>query len=280
MTDQPDLFDRRRRALRRQRRAPQDWLGEQIAAALDDRLSLVNRQFERVLLIGARSSQMEAVLRQRAFNLDMLEPAGGSGLSADEDQLDVEPASYDLIVWPGGMESVNDVPGTLLRTRLALKPDGLLLGAAVGDGSFPALRIAIREGTTVTGRPPAARMMPQLTLQAIGDLLQRVGFALPVVDVEQFSLRYRHIDGLIRDLRGAALTSILAGPVPVLSRAEWTAIASSFAAQTTDDATIETVRIVHFSAWVPDPSQPKPARRGSATASLAAALQKGRQSGS
>ena len=45
------------------------------------------------------------------------------------------------------------------------------------------------------------------------------------------------------------------------------------AAFTDDDArTIETIRIVHFSGWAPHASQPQPARRGSATASLAAAL--------
>ncbi|HTH27737.1 MAG TPA: SAM-dependent methyltransferase, partial [Sphingobium sp.] len=34
----------------------------------------------------------------------------------------------------------------------------------------------------------------------------------------------------------------------------------------------ERFEIIHISGWRPDPSQPKPARRGSATVSLAEAL--------
>jgi hypothetical protein len=39
--------------------------------------------------------------------------------------------------------------------------------------------------------------------------------------------------------------------------------------------THETFQIVFLTGWSPDPSQPKPARRGSATASLGAALGRG-----
>lgn len=268
----PDIFDRRRRQARRALVRGQDFVGDQIVEALIERLGLVTRDFTRALVIGGRSPALVAALQQRGMVVDVAEPLGGEGLARDPDQLDVVPGSYDLVVWPGGLDNVNDVPGALVRARFALRPDGLLLGALVGDGSFPALRAALRSGAVAAARPMAARMHPQISLQAMGALVQQTGLALPVVDVDALDLRYRTISGLVRDLRAAALTALLAGPVPPLSRAEWMAVDAAFTAAGDDAGTMESLRIVHFSGWAPDASQPRPARRGSATASLADAL--------
>jgi hypothetical protein len=233
---------------------------------------LVSRNLTRTLVLDRRDEQLIAALSTRGMAVDVAEPDGGAELGSDPDQLDVEPGTYDLVLWPGGLESVNDVPGALLRARFALRPDGLLLGAVVGDGSLPMLRAALRDGVMATGRPVAARMHPQVSLQAMGALLQQTGFAMPVVDVDALTLRYRTIDTLVRDLRAAALTAVLAGGVPPLYRSEWAATAAAFAVAGDGGATPETLRIIHFSGWAPDASQPRPARRGSATASLAEAL--------
>jgi hypothetical protein len=270
----PDIFDRRRRQARRSVARGEDFIGGQIVEALLERLALVTRDFTSALVIGGRSPTLVAALAGRGMAVDVAEPAGGRGLAADPDQLDVAPGSYDLMVWPGGLDSVNDVPGALLRARFALRHDGLLLGALVGDGSFPKFRTALRDGAVAAGRPMPARMHPQISLQAMGALLQRTGLALPVVDVDVLDLRYRAISGVVRDLRGSALTAMLGGPVPALTRSEWAATAAAFAVAGAGDGngTVEALRIIHFSGWAPDASQPRPARRGSATTSLAAAL--------
>jgi hypothetical protein len=118
-----------------------------------------------------------------------------------------------------------------------------------------------------------ARMHPQIDLAAMGNLLQRTGFALPVVDVEALTVRYAALPGLVRDLRAAGLTSRLT-PTPLpLTRAEAARIAAAFAEGADPDGRIaEQFRIIHFSGWAPHPDQPRPARRGSGTASLIDAL--------
>lgn len=272
----PDIFDRQRRRARRALDRGEDFIGGEIREALLERLDLVSRNLTRTLVLDGRDEQLIAALSTRGMAVDVAEPNGGAGLGSDPDRLDVEPGTYDLVLWPGGLESVNDVPGALLRARFALRPDGLLLGAVVGDGSLPMLRAALRDGVMATGRPVAARMHPQVSLQAMGALLQQTGLALPVVDVDVLTLRYRTINALVRDLRAAALTAMLAGGVPPLHRAEWAATAAAFAAAGDGGATSETLRIIHFSGWAPDASQPRPARRGSATASLAEALRAAR----
>ncbi len=266
-----DIFDRRHRAARRSQRRGDSYLGKIIAEQLIERLDDVQRDFASALLIGGRDTALGEALRERGMAVTVLEQAGAIGaVTAEEDRLPVEPESVDLILWPGGMESVNDVPGALLRCRHALRPDGLLLGCLFGDGSFPMLRRAL----AAADAPRAmARMHPQIDLASLGGLLSSVGLALPVVDVERMQLAYRRIDRLVADLRGAALTNMLAGETHRLTRRQWALAGAAFAdAADEDGRTVESARLMHFSGWAPHASQPQPARRGSATASLSAAL--------
>lgn len=274
----PLLFSPARQRAQRDRMghlpASADFLAPVIAEAITDRLAMVTRTFARVLLIGAHDRALAAHLHGIADEFTIFEAgrrlaARSGAVVAEADTIDFPFGSFDLIVWPGGLDSLNDVPGALLRLRALLAPDGLLLGAFVGDGSLPRLRRAIM----ADGVRPIARMHPQIDLAAIGNLLQRVGFALPVVDVEPLTVRYGDWRTLVRDLRASGLASRLAAAPPPLTRPELARINTAFAAQADADGRVaESFRLVHFSGWAPHPDQPQPARRGSGTASLAAAL--------
>ena len=254
--------------------ASANFLAPIIAETLLDRLTMVTREFSRTLLIGAHDRTLIDHLRATGGDLTIVEAgdqlAAASGARMVEaDAIDLPFASFDLIVWPGGLDSVNDVPGALLRLRALLAPDGLLLGALVGDGSLPRLRRAVM----AEGVRPIARLHPQIDIAAMGNLLQRTGFTLPVVDVDALTVRYGDWVALVRDLRAAGLASRLAPAPPPLTRKEAAAIAAAFTAQADPDGRVaESLRIVHFSGWAPHPDQPQPARRGSGTASLTEAL--------
>ncbi|WP_374524935.1 methyltransferase domain-containing protein [Sphingopyxis sp.] len=272
------IFSPARHAAQRDRMADAptgaDFLAPLIAETLLDRLSMVTRDFARTLLIGAHDAALADRLRGTGTDLTLFEAgqrfAQKTGaLVGEVDAIDLPLESFDLIVWPGGLESVNDVPGALVRLRALLAPDGLLLGAFVGDGSLPRQRRAVMS----EGVRPIARLHPQIDLSSMGNLLQRTGFALPVVDVDALTVRYGDWFALVRDLRAAGLASRLAPAPPPLTREEAARIAAAFAAQADPDGRIaETFRIVHFSGWAPHPDQPRPARRGSGAASLAEAL--------
>lgn len=251
-----------------------DFLAPIIAETLTDRLAMVTRSFARTLLIGAHDPALADHLRATGTELTILEAgprlaAATGAIAGEADSIDLPFASFDLIIWPGGLDSVNDVPGALVRLRALLAPDGLLLGAFVGDGSLARLRRAMM----TDGVRSIARMHPQIDLAATGNLLQRTGFTLPVVDVDDLAVRYGDWFALVRDLRAAGLSSRLSPAPPPLTREEVARIALAFAGQADADGRIaENFRLVHFSGWAPHPDQPKPARRGSGTASLADAL--------
>ena len=155
-----------------------------------------------------------------------------------------------------------------------MRPDGLFLAAFAGAGSLPRLRSAMLAADAAQGGGAAARIHPQIDVRAAGDLLGRAGFALPVADADGIDIRFPHLAGLIADLRGMAATNILADRARApLGRAALAAAFADFADHADPDGkTAEHFEILYLIGWAPSPDQPKPARRGSATASLAAAL--------
>ncbi len=124
------------------------------------------------------------------------------------------------------------------------------------------------------GLAASPRLHPQIDVRAAGDLLARAGFALPVADVEGVQARYGSFLTLVEDLRASAATNILLSrsQAPVTRLGLAAAMADFSAAADEDGKTAERFEIIHLSGWAPSPDQPKPAKRGSATASLAAAL--------
>lgn len=257
MTSPPALFSpQRRRAQRARAGRGDDFIAALIAESLLERLAMVTRSFARTLLVGRDDHRLAEPLRALVGDLTVQETPPDAG-------------EFDLIVWPGGLEGIDDVPGALVQARRSLAPDGLLVGALVGDGSFPLLR-RLLAGEGMRG---IARMHPQIDLKTFGNLLQRAGFALPVVDVEATALRYANWRRLVDDLRGAGLAGQLAKPPPPLTRAELAALDASFAAACAPDGRAdESLRFIYFTAWTPHPDQPQPARRGSGTSALADAL--------
>ena len=279
-------FDRALRRLRRDRaaRAQRDGahpLLARIADELLDRLDLVSRPFERALDLAAGPGLLTRALRSRG--LDVVAADAGSAFArgmdsvqCDEDRLPFDPASFDLVVSAGTLDSVNDLPGALVQIRRLLKPDGLFLGAFPGAGSLPLLRRALQAADDAEGRPASPRLHPQIDVRAAGDLMMRAGFALPVVDTERVTLRYSRFDTLVGDLRALGWTNLLSARSRLpFTRRGYAAAAAEFASAGDADGRVsERFEIIHVSGWAPSPDQPQPAARGSATHSLARALAK------
>lgn len=238
---------------------------------IHDRLATVTRTFADVLDLGCFDSAFQPPPGARVARCDagFAFAHAGNGVQADEDRLPFADASFDLVVSAGVLDQLDDLPGVLSLIRRVLRPDGLFLGAFIGAGSLPALRAALRQGEA---ERPVARLHPQVEVRAAGDLLVRAGFALPVADVETLDVGYRSFVRLLSDLRGMAASNILLGR-SAIRRETLAAAADAFAgAGDADGRTAERFSIVFLTGWAPDPSQPKPAKRGSATVSLAAAL--------
>ncbi len=282
----PRLFDRALLLARRRRAlhgGAETFLLERAAEDLAERLAAVNRRFELAVDLGtpgdALAEALSASGRIGALvtcePLADLRPAGRLRVVADEEALPFGDGKLDLVVSALALQWVNDLPGTLVQIRRALKADGLLLAALVGGETLVELRecLAAAEAETAGGASP--RIAPFAEVRALGALLQRAGFALPVADADRHVVRYATMLDLMRDLRRMGATNALVerSRTP-LKRATLARAAALYAERFADrDGRIRaTFEVISLSGWAPHQSQQQPLRPGSARTRLADAL--------
>ena len=175
---------------------------------------------------------------------------------------------------------MNDIPGMLIQTRRALRPDGLFLGAMAGQGTLAELKESLLAAETELSGGASPRVIPFADVREAGALLQRAGFALPVADVDQLTVRYDSMFDLMRDLRGVGATNALvARSRKPATRAFFGRAAEIYAERFSDpDGRVRaTFSIIWMSGWAPHASQQKPLKPGSAKTSLASALNDARK---
>jgi SAM-dependent methyltransferase len=284
----PLIFDRdlqRRRRLRAMRGEPVDFLLKHVAQELVERLLAVKRSFSVVADIGTSGDALRAMLGSQGVvsNIIAVDPlahrlrAGEPlrSVAADEEALPFADASLDLVVSALALQAVNDLPGTLTQIRRALKPDGLFLAALLGGETLTELRQSFAEAEAEVEGGVSPRVAPFADLRDLGALLQRAGFALPVVDSDRLTVRYATPFDLMRDLRGMGWTNALVERRRIpLKRATLLRMADIYERRFSDpDGRLRaSFDIVWLSGWAPHESQQQPLRPGSAKARLADAL--------
>jgi len=282
----PTIFDR---SLLRRRRARAGTLGaetfllERVAQDMAERLATVVRHFERAADLGTPSDALRRALSEsgRVGDLVAVEPAAHrldddfARIAADEEALPFAEGSLDLVVSGLSLQFVNDLPGALIQIRRALRPDGLLLAAMIGGESLTELREAFAEAESEIEGGASPRVAPFADVRELGALMQRAGFALPVVDTDRLTVRYDSVLDLMRELRRMGATNILhERRKSPLRRATLERMADIYGERFTDEdgrmrATFE---IVWLSGWAPHQSQQQPLKPGSARQRLADVL--------
>ncbi len=257
-----------------------DFLMRAAADDLADRLATVSRRFERAYILHgivdaaakAATGSGKIGLAERVEAVSSLLGSEGGHVSPS-DPLDLTAESADLAVALYSLGDVNDLPGALVQIRRVLKPDGLFLGCVPGGGTLKELREALLSAEVELVGGAATRVHPFVDIRDAGALLQRAGFALPVADLDETIVRYDTLFDLMRDLRSMGATSSLRDSRP-LRRSVLARAAEIYAERFADaDGRIRaTFATVWLSGWAPHASQQQPARRGSATVSLAEAL--------
>jgi hypothetical protein len=255
-----------RAALKRQRQRA--FLGEAAfvhEAAIDEmeyRLSLVNRTFIKPLLISGAPT-----IWQSAFpNFTPI---------ADEETLDCEPQSNDLVLHAMSLHWANEVVGQLIQARNALMPDGLFIGCMFGGSTLSELRKCLSEAEIALTGGLSPRVAMCAEIRDLGQLMQRAGFALPVADKITLTASYDSIFHLSHDLRRMGEVNALALRKRTFEKRELFRLADEIYKEHFSDDNgriIATFEIVFLTGWAPHKSQQKPLRPGSAQARLADAL--------
>ena len=280
------LFDRSLlRARRRRARGlgPATFLLDHAATELAERLSAVLRRFDIAVDIGTPTDAVRHALAASGKTGMFVAAAVDAAtldksilrVMSDEEALPFADASLDLVVSCLALQFVNDLPGTLIQIRRALKPDGLFMAALVGGESLAELRSAFADAESDVEGGLSPRVAPFADVREIGALLQRAGFALPVVDSERLTVRYDSGLALMHDLRRMGATNVMhkrrRKPLKRATLQRMEAIyADRFA--DTDGRLRASFEIIWLSGWAPHESQQKPLKPGTAAQRLADAL--------
>lgn len=288
MTEPNAIFDRKLLNRRRARVAGgavhHDFLLARVADDLDERLRIIKRDFPVAINLGAHHGPLSRRLRGLASvgtiidverSPELLAQCSGPRVLADEEALPFAAGSIDLVVSGLSLQLVNDLPGALIQIRRALRPDGLLLAALLGGETLRELREAwlLAEDEIEGGASP--RVAPYADLRDLGRLLQRAGFALPVVDADIVTVTYASPLALMRELKAMGASNMLSARSRRPIRRATLARACEIYVERfggPDGRIPATFEIDTLTAWVPHESQQKPLVPGSAAMRLADAL--------
>lgn len=253
----------------------------EVAARLCDRLLDTKINFPLALDLGAgygsvrenlpRKKQPEMFVDADFSPAVIAHNTGQNRLIMDaEAPFPFQAKTFDLMTSNLLLPWVKNVPRFLAQAGRALKEDGLFLASTLGEESFYELRSAFE---TAGSASPHTNPMPDV--KTVGEALQSVGFALPVIDRDKLVLSYRDFDTLWADLRAMGATNIhparqrgLSTP-RFLARAE-AAYRAQFAAS--DGSLPLTLEIIYLHGWRPHKSQQKPLPRGSGEVDLSEVL--------
>jgi NADH dehydrogenase [ubiquinone] 1 alpha subcomplex assembly factor 5 len=184
-------------------------------------------------------------------------------------------AHFDLIIINGMLHTINDLPGVLIQIRRALKPDGIFLCALPGGETLHELRATLARVEEKHTGGAAPRIHPMIDLQTMAALMQRAGFALPVVDTEIRTIYYRALTTLLKDIKtsgeGLALN---ARHTQYVGKTFWPAVETDYKAShaSHDGLLMASFEVLYAIGWAPADTQQKPLKPGSAKNRLADAL--------
>lgn len=254
-----------------------DFLHREAAATIADRLDATNREFPVAADFLSPFECMTEMLSSsekvsRVFRITMPGTMQKSG-AKDEDVhpesrelLPLQRNSVHLVTSVFSLHRINDLPGMLSQIRHCLVEDGLLMACLPGERTLSELRASLVEAESILTGAASLRIDPFVEVRQAGNLLQRAGFALPVVDSDLLTVRYGSLKGLVKDLRAMGANSAFSEPPAFGSRELFRLAEEIYRDNHSDpDGRLRaSVEIIYLSGWKPHSSQQQPLEPGSA----------------
>jgi NADH dehydrogenase [ubiquinone] 1 alpha subcomplex assembly factor 5 len=212
-----------------------DYVRDEVAIRLCDRLLDINRSFPQVLDFGANACNIARILtrpdQNPASTASVAEPISSkignivcadtseSLLHRDQDlpfneEIDItrhvlqnpeyvpyEPETFDLVLSSLSLHWVNNLPSVLTQINHCLKPDAAFMGAMTGGDSLYELRGSLQLAEQERLGGIGTHLSPLADVRDVGNLLGRAGFKLLTVDVDDIIVDYPNIFALMSDLQ-------------------------------------------------------------------------------
>ncbi|KAJ9655494.1 hypothetical protein H2198_005680 [Neophaeococcomyces mojaviensis] len=218
-----------------------DYLKDEIAQRLVDRLLDISREFPKVLDLGANSCNIaralakppllapevpedppqvqvpKAPLSQRIHEL-VCADTSPTMLHRDDgleepvvpisqmvlpslETLPFQPESFDAVLSSMALHWVNDLPSLLASINSVLKPDAPFIAAMFGGDTLYELRASLQLADLERRGGVQPHISPLADVRDIGGLLTKAGFKLLTVDVDDIIVEYPDTFALMQDIQ-------------------------------------------------------------------------------
>ncbi|XP_044736485.1 arginine-hydroxylase NDUFAF5, mitochondrial, partial [Chrysoperla carnea] len=292
-----NVFDRKAKYLQRERAAQADnvelydYLKDEVGFRLADRVSDIKRLFKTAADIGCNRGFISKHLLPDSVEKLILCDMSHTNLKIasnfkenvteikeqvlDEEFIEFEENSLDLVISNLSLHWVNNLPQAFHNILRALKNDGVFMAAVFGGDTLFELRSSLQLAELERKGGISAHISPFTEIRDIGRLLQKAGFTMLTIDVDEIVVHYPSIFELMWDLKGMGENNAARNRTLHLSRDTQLAAAAIYqqlygikSPETTDIKVPATFQIIYMLGWKPDASQPKPLERGTGKISL------------
>lgn len=190
---------------------------------------------------------------------------------SDQESLPFESGSFDMVMSSLSMHWINDLPGVLAQINRVLKPDCPFIGAMLGGDSLFELRTSLQLAEQERKGGISPHVSPLADVRDVGGLLQKAGFKMLTVDVDDIIVDYPDTFALMQDLQAMGESNVVLGrEMGPISRDVLVANDAIYRElHGHEDGTIPaTFRIIYMIGWHESADQAKPLPRGSADINL------------
>ena len=188
----------------------------------------------------------------------------------DTSTLPFESHTYDAVLSSLSLHWINDLPSLLSQITQVLKPDCPFIAALFGGDSLFELRTSLQLADLDRRGGVATHVSPLADVRDVGGLLQRAGFKLLTVDVDDIIVEYPDTFALMADLQAMGESNCALvretkglrglGRDVLLSNE---AIYRELHGEGERGGVSATWRVIYMIGWTAGEGQPEPLERGS-----------------
>ena len=178
---------------------------------------------------------------------------------------------FDLVLSSMSLHWINDLPGVLAQINNILKPDSPFLGAMLGGDTLFELRTSLQLAEQERRGGMSPHVSPLADVRDVGGLMQRAGFKMLTVDVDDIIVDYPDTFALMQDLQAMGEGNALLGrEMGGISRDVLLANDAIYRELhgNKDGSIPATFRVIYMIGWRDSPDLPKPLPRGSGEVNL------------
>lgn len=290
------VFDRHAKVLQRDRAAARDggarsrqvdYVREEVAERMIDRLLDIKRKFNTILDLGSGAGHFTKLIERETTGKVVMLDSSKQMLHRDPDEefeVDIERIhgdeehlleivgreTQDAIVSCMSLHWINDLPGVLVQAKEALKPDGVFLGAILGGDTLFELRTSLQLAEMDREGGISPHVSPMTGTSDITNLLGRAGFTLTTIDTDEVKVAYPSMWELLEDLQDMGESNAVMNRRHIIQRDTLAAASAIYKEMhgNEDGSIPATFQVIYFIGWKPSPDQPKPLPRGSGETNL------------